>query len=391
MPYPRFTKAIIQHFMTKHKSISTRKGSPYHTVDDDEMLDRLKFINKGDIYQVYGKPIPDTWITNEIKKSKAYKIKVVQNSKYESDYEDTLEGDEILQVHGERTQGVMKNLMNTKVEFRIDLVHGATSVAKSPYRVFLGTLELQEICRFAKKRKAWSHLKLGWEFEEESCLGTREEWRVKLVRVKSNVPGLSSSSVKDKILATSSETSKVENTPAKMLRDLDQQMEKRVDDVAIIDVYIVKLVAQVKETGSTDEEQYLLAYKDEKPKEILWKSTNEDESDNDDEEESNDDNDNEEEEQDEDPSAGSNQGKKTKKRKFNESESSKKTSTAKESSKGKSLAKTSKSSKSITVEEPVEDLVFEKASYDVEKTIDDKMDIVDVPQVDTDPKLTKKD
>ncbi|GJS77261.1 hypothetical protein Tco_0727142 [Tanacetum coccineum] len=45
-----------------------------------------------------------------------------------------LEGDEILQVHGERTQGVVKTLMNTKVEFRIDLVHGATSVAKSPYQ-----------------------------------------------------------------------------------------------------------------------------------------------------------------------------------------------------------------------------------------------------------------
>ncbi|GJS63065.1 hypothetical protein Tco_0677629 [Tanacetum coccineum] len=38
------------------------------------------------------------------------------------------------------------------------------------------------------------------------------------------------SSVKDKILATPSETSKVENAPAKMLRDLDQQMEKRADD-----------------------------------------------------------------------------------------------------------------------------------------------------------------
>ncbi|GJZ87343.1 hypothetical protein Tco_0658953 [Tanacetum coccineum] len=38
------------------------------------------------------------------------------------------------------------------------------------------------------------------------------------------------SSVKDKILATPSETSKVENTPAEMLRDLDQQMEKRADD-----------------------------------------------------------------------------------------------------------------------------------------------------------------
>ncbi|GKC97539.1 hypothetical protein Tco_1167814 [Tanacetum coccineum] len=38
------------------------------------------------------------------------------------------------------------------------------------------------------------------------------------------------SSVKDKILATSSETSKVENAPAEMLRNLDQQMEKRADD-----------------------------------------------------------------------------------------------------------------------------------------------------------------
>ncbi|GKE48226.1 hypothetical protein Tco_1479484 [Tanacetum coccineum] len=38
------------------------------------------------------------------------------------------------------------------------------------------------------------------------------------------------SSVKDKILATPSETSKVENAPAKMLHDVDQQMEKRADD-----------------------------------------------------------------------------------------------------------------------------------------------------------------
>ncbi|GKE27965.1 hypothetical protein Tco_1443349 [Tanacetum coccineum] len=38
------------------------------------------------------------------------------------------------------------------------------------------------------------------------------------------------SSVKDKILATSSETSKIENAPAEMMRDLDQQMEKRADD-----------------------------------------------------------------------------------------------------------------------------------------------------------------
>ncbi|GJT39014.1 hypothetical protein Tco_0938879 [Tanacetum coccineum] len=42
------------------------------------------------------------------------------------------------------------------------------------------------------------------------------------------------SGVKDKILATPSETSKVENVPAEMLHDLDQQMEKREDDGMIL-------------------------------------------------------------------------------------------------------------------------------------------------------------
>ncbi|GKB00836.1 hypothetical protein Tco_0828880 [Tanacetum coccineum] len=44
MPYPRFTKAIIHYFMGQHKSISKRKGSPYHIVDNDSRLDRLKFV-----------------------------------------------------------------------------------------------------------------------------------------------------------------------------------------------------------------------------------------------------------------------------------------------------------------------------------------------------------
>nr|GEX09606.1 putative Gag-Pol polyprotein [Tanacetum cinerariifolium] len=57
MPYPRFTKVIIHHFMSQHKSISKRQGLLYHTVDDDGVLDRLKFINKGEECQVYGKPI----------------------------------------------------------------------------------------------------------------------------------------------------------------------------------------------------------------------------------------------------------------------------------------------------------------------------------------------
>ncbi|GJW59022.1 hypothetical protein Tco_0105753 [Tanacetum coccineum] len=75
MPYTRFTKAIIHHFMSQHKSIFKREVSPYHTIADDGLLERLKFINKGDLYQVYGKHIPNTWITDEIKESKAYQTK----------------------------------------------------------------------------------------------------------------------------------------------------------------------------------------------------------------------------------------------------------------------------------------------------------------------------
>ncbi|GJY69095.1 hypothetical protein Tco_0472077 [Tanacetum coccineum] len=48
MPYPRFIKTIIHHFMSQHKSISKREGSPYHIITDDGLLERLKFINKGD-------------------------------------------------------------------------------------------------------------------------------------------------------------------------------------------------------------------------------------------------------------------------------------------------------------------------------------------------------
>ncbi|GJR37988.1 putative reverse transcriptase domain-containing protein [Tanacetum coccineum] len=61
-----------------------------------------------------------------------------------------LEGGGILRVQGERTLGVTKALMDVKglppqrkVEFRIDLVPGETSVMKSPYR--LAPSEMQEL------------------------------------------------------------------------------------------------------------------------------------------------------------------------------------------------------------------------------------------------------
>ncbi|GKE12424.1 hypothetical protein Tco_1415975 [Tanacetum coccineum] len=59
MPYPGFTKVIIQHFMSKHKSISRRNGLFMHSIKNDSVLGKLKFVNKGEDNQMYGMSIPD--------------------------------------------------------------------------------------------------------------------------------------------------------------------------------------------------------------------------------------------------------------------------------------------------------------------------------------------
>nr|GEV43311.1 hypothetical protein [Tanacetum cinerariifolium] len=89
--------------------------------------------------------------------------------------------------------------------------------------------------------------------------------------------------------------------------------------------------------------------------------------------------------QDEDPSVGSNQCNKTKKRRVNESESYKNTSTTIESSKGKSPAKTFKYGKYVTAKELVVKPVFEIALDDVEQTVDEKVgDVGQPPYTDDD-------
>ncbi|GKA68807.1 hypothetical protein Tco_0768724 [Tanacetum coccineum] len=59
MPYPRFIKAIIQYFISKDKSISMRNRMFMHSIKNDSVLGTLKFVPKGEDYQVYGKKIPD--------------------------------------------------------------------------------------------------------------------------------------------------------------------------------------------------------------------------------------------------------------------------------------------------------------------------------------------
>ncbi|GJS70890.1 hypothetical protein Tco_0703731, partial [Tanacetum coccineum] len=73
MPYPRFTKVIINHFISKDKSISMRNIINLHTVRDDPLLGTLKFMSKTEDSQKYGALIPDGMI-NQNKARKFKKI-----------------------------------------------------------------------------------------------------------------------------------------------------------------------------------------------------------------------------------------------------------------------------------------------------------------------------
>ncbi|GJU22679.1 hypothetical protein Tco_1156021 [Tanacetum coccineum] len=73
MPYLRFTKFIINHFISKDKTISMRNKINLYIICNNSLLGTLKFISKTQDYQQYGAMIPDDMINQDIKDSKAYK------------------------------------------------------------------------------------------------------------------------------------------------------------------------------------------------------------------------------------------------------------------------------------------------------------------------------
>nr|GEZ49745.1 hypothetical protein [Tanacetum cinerariifolium] len=73
MPYPRFTKFIINHFISTDKTISMRNRINLHTIRDDTLLGTLKVVSKTKDYQKYEALIPKEMINQAIKDSRAYK------------------------------------------------------------------------------------------------------------------------------------------------------------------------------------------------------------------------------------------------------------------------------------------------------------------------------
>ncbi|GJS22187.1 retrovirus-related pol polyprotein from transposon TNT 1-94, partial [Tanacetum coccineum] len=80
----RFTKLIVYYLQSKHK-FHPRPGSPLHLPIEEPVLGYLKFSAKGTKREVFGMPIPNDLITNDIRGEQyynAYLEKVAKHQRY---------------------------------------------------------------------------------------------------------------------------------------------------------------------------------------------------------------------------------------------------------------------------------------------------------------------
>nr|GFB68328.1 hypothetical protein [Tanacetum cinerariifolium] len=73
MYYPRFTKVIIDYFMTRKPSIFRRNRINWHYVRNDVLFSTIKVVSRHHTTQQYGAILPIELTTDKIRNSKAYK------------------------------------------------------------------------------------------------------------------------------------------------------------------------------------------------------------------------------------------------------------------------------------------------------------------------------
>ncbi|GJR43037.1 retrovirus-related pol polyprotein from transposon TNT 1-94 [Tanacetum coccineum] len=84
IPSIRFTKLIVYYLQSKHK-FHPRPGSPLHLPNEEPVLRYLKFSANGTKWEVFGMPIPNDLITDDIRGEQyynAYLEKVAKHQRY---------------------------------------------------------------------------------------------------------------------------------------------------------------------------------------------------------------------------------------------------------------------------------------------------------------------
>ncbi|GJW10807.1 hypothetical protein Tco_0261742 [Tanacetum coccineum] len=73
MYYPRFTKVIIQYFLTKDNIVSRRNKICIHTSRDDYLINTLIFVFTNEESQIYGAQLLESMTSHKMRETKAYK------------------------------------------------------------------------------------------------------------------------------------------------------------------------------------------------------------------------------------------------------------------------------------------------------------------------------
>ncbi|GJQ90133.1 hypothetical protein Tco_0001272 [Tanacetum coccineum] len=73
MYYRRFTKVIVNFFMTKDQSIPRRNSINWHYARDDHMFTTIKVVSRHEDTQLYGAILPNELMNEDIRNSKSYK------------------------------------------------------------------------------------------------------------------------------------------------------------------------------------------------------------------------------------------------------------------------------------------------------------------------------
>ncbi|GJS33370.1 hypothetical protein Tco_0531752 [Tanacetum coccineum] len=115
MPYPRFTKIIINHFLSKQQSLTRLQYLHTHTIKDDGVVSRLKFIRLGQDFQEYGLPIPETILTDRINIGKGSHGKKTADTT-----EATVDVSEELNPEPARKQTTSKRVVEKKFTITMD-------------------------------------------------------------------------------------------------------------------------------------------------------------------------------------------------------------------------------------------------------------------------------
>ncbi|GKC75563.1 hypothetical protein Tco_1126337 [Tanacetum coccineum] len=122
--YTLFTKLIINHFLSTNKSIPSISSSKLHSSQDDQTITKLSNTVKGD-YK-FGMEIPDTMISDAIKKLIGYKFYMAKKveSKNAKNFDEPKE-QHVSPVKSGRGKGIMcygDHVVNVPNKLKKDVV-----------------------------------------------------------------------------------------------------------------------------------------------------------------------------------------------------------------------------------------------------------------------------